>query len=215
MGVLLDKSEVSVILLAGKELSLCAWMGYHNRMAQHILFLHGAGEGAYKEDSLLAQRLQRELGTGYTVSCPELPDEANAPYELWKQRVEKEIHGMQEPVILVGHSIGGSHLAKIMTEVQADKPVAGIFLLEAPFWGGEGWHYEGYKEIEIPEESFSKLPKGAKIFIYHTRDDEIVPFDHLALYAKHIPQAVVREIATGGHQLADTITPLVEDIRNL
>jgi uncharacterized protein len=184
-------------------------------MKKHVLFIHGAGEGAYEEDASLTNSLQKELGSDYDVRYPAMPDEANAPYELWKRKVEKEITVMQKPVVLVGHSVGASHLAKILTEIETTTIVAGIFLLDAPFWGDEGWLYEGYKELELPKDIASTFPKDASVFLYHTRDDEIVPFNHLALYAKLLPRAIVREIDKGGHQLNNDLSQVATDIKLL
>jgi uncharacterized protein len=181
---------------------------------KQVLFIQGAGEGAYDADKLLADSLQKELGTGYEVRCPEMPDEDNAPYDPWKKRIEKEIEAMQEPVILVGHSMGASYIAKYLTEIKLKKTVAGIFLLATPFWGGEGWLYEGYEEIELPEDTAKKFPQ-TPTFLYQTIDDEIVPFDHLALYAKLLPQASVRELPKGGHQFNNDLTIIATDIKGL
>jgi uncharacterized protein len=184
-------------------------------MKKHVLFVHGAGEGAYKEDALLANNLQKELGSDYDVRYPAMPDEANAPYELWKRKIEKEITVMQKPVVLVAHSVGASHLAKILTEIEKTTSIIGIFLLNAPFWGGEGWRYEGYKELELSKDVASKFPKDASVFLYQTRNDEIVPFSHLALYAKLLPQAIMREIDKGGHQLNNDLSQVAADIKLL
>jgi len=186
-----------------------------NIMIKHVLFIHGAGSGAYEEDGLLVDRLQEKLGSAYTIHYPAMTDESNAPYAVWKKQVEDVMNGVKAPIILVGHSIGASHLAKMLTEIKIRVQISGVFLLEAPFWGGEGWRYEGYKELELPGNASAKFPKGVKVFIYHTRDDEIVPFNHLNLYAKLLPQANVRSIDTGGHQLSDDLSLLVEDIKSL
>lgn len=184
-------------------------------MNKHVLFIHGAGEGAYKEDALLANSLKKELGSLYDVRYPAMPDEDNAPYDLWKQKIEEEIAVMRKPVVLVGHSVGASHLAKILTEIKVTTPITGIFLLDAPFWGGDGWLYEGYKELELPMDIASKFPKNASVFLYHTRDDEIVPFSHLALYAKLLPRAIIREVDRGGHQLNNDLSQVAKDIKLL
>ncbi|GAB2800710.1 alpha/beta fold hydrolase [Rhabdobacter roseus] len=184
-------------------------------MNKQVIFIHGAGEGAYQEDALLAKSLQKELGPDYDVRYLEMPDEDNAPYDAWKQIIENELHQLQKPVVFVGHSVGASHLAKILTEIEAPTPITGVFLLNAPFWGGEGWLYEGYKELELPKDIASKLPKEARVFLYHTHDDEVVPFDHMALYAKLLPQATRREIDQGGHQLNYDLAPVAADIKVL
>jgi len=182
---------------------------------KHVLFIQGAAKGAYKIDKLLADNLQQELGAEYKVTYPKMPDEDNAPYKLWKEKIESELNSMSDPIVLVGHSVGASHLAKSLTEIKTKKTPLGIFLLETPFWGGNGWHYEGYKEIALPKDAAAKFPQKAHIFLYHTRDDEVIPFDHLALYAKLIPQAIVREIPKGGHQLNNDLSTVASDIHNL
>jgi predicted alpha/beta hydrolase family esterase len=184
-------------------------------MTSQVLFIQGAGEGAYKEDEFLAQSLQKELGSNFNVLYPEMPDEANAPYDVWKQQILDEIAAMHEPVILTGHSMGASYLAKILTEVKISAPIVGIFLLAAPFWGGKGWLYEGYEELELPKDTAAAIPKEAKVFLYQAHDDEIVPFSHLSFYAKLLPQATVRNNNTGGHQFNNDLSLVAKDIKNL
>ncbi|HET6747348.1 MAG TPA: alpha/beta hydrolase [Candidatus Saccharimonadales bacterium] len=184
-------------------------------MVTEVLFIQGVGEGAYEEDSLLAKSLQKELGSHFKVTYPKMPDEVNAPYDTWKTQIQKELDAASEPVILVGHSLGASYIAKLLTQVKVHKPLRGIFLLEAPFWGGQGWLYEGYEELELPQNVVTKFPDGVKLFLYHTRDDEIVPFDHLALYSTLLPQATVREIEKGGHQLNNDLSVVARDIKEL
>lgn len=182
---------------------------------KQVLFIQGAAKGAYKIDKILADNLQQNLGVDYTVRYPKMSDEDNAPYKLWKLQIEKEISSMSGPIILVGHSVGASHLAKCLTEIKVKKTIIGIFLLEAPFWGGDGWHYEGYKELELPRDTATKFPKQAHIFLYHTRDDDIIPFAHLAIYAKLMPHATVREIPKGGHQLNSNLSIVAVDIKSI
>ncbi len=181
---------------------------------KEILFVQGAGAGAYEADRLLAESLRRELGADYAVRYPEMPDESNSPYERWRERIAEEFASMGNRPVLVGHSVGASHLLKALTEIAVEKPVAGVFLLETPFWGGGGWRYEGYEQLELRAEASAALPAGP-LFLYHARDDEIVPFDHLALYARLLPQATAREIDEGGHQLGNDLAVVAEDIRSL
>lgn len=183
--------------------------------ARRVIFIQGAGEGAYEEDMLLARNLQKELGSGFDVRYPKMTDEANAPYDLWKQQIQEEITAEPEPVILVGHSMGASEMVKALTEMKINTPVIGIFLLASPFWGGKGWLYDGYEELELPEDAATQLPEDARIFLYHAYDDEIVPFDHLSLYKKLFPEALLRQVKDGGHQFNNDLSLVAKDIKTL
>lgn len=47
-----------------------------------------------------------------------------------------------------------------------------------------------------------------QISLHHCRDDEVVPFEHLALNAARLPSATVVEHQRGGHQFEDIgLTP--------
>jgi pimeloyl-ACP methyl ester carboxylesterase len=51
------------------------------------------------------------------------------------------------------------------------------------------------------------------VFFYHSRDDEVVPFEHLALYQAKLPKATVREFDGRGHQFGDDLSEVARDIR--
>jgi hypothetical protein len=184
-------------------------------MVKHVLFIQGAGQGAYEDDKKLAASLRQALGPEYEVHYPAMPDEDNASYEQWKQQIEKELAAIQGAIILIGHSVGASVLMKCMSEIEVKQPIAGIFLIAALFWGGDGWRYEGYEELALPEGFDAKLPKGVRIFLYHCHDDEIAPFDHLRLYAQVLPQATRRKFDEGGHQLNNDLSKVAKDIKTL
>lgn len=183
-------------------------------MTKHILFLQGAGEGAYEEDQKLAASLRRSLGSDYEVHYPAMPDDGNAPYEQWKQQIQKELAAISEPVLLVGHSVGASVAIKYLSEQKSAKSTAGVVLIACPFWGGEGWRYDGWEELALPKSSANHL-KDTPIVLYHCCDDEVVPFEHLALYAALLPQAEVRELDHGGHQLNNDLSVVAKDIKSL
>jgi len=88
-------------------------------------------------------------------------------------------------------------------------------LIATPFWGGDGWRYEGHQKLELPEDFAARLPQNAPVFLYHSHDDATVPFSHLALYATLLLKANVREIESGGHQLNNDLTLIATDIIGL
>lgn len=180
-------------------------------MTKPVLFIHGAGDGAYEEDRLMAASLQNALGVAYSMRYPKMPEDDSATYADWKAPIERELASLNDPVILVGHSVGASVLVKYLCEEQIDKSVAALFLLASPYWGADDfWKWD---EARLPEDVGAKLARIPRIFLYHSRDDETVPFAHLALYAAKLPQATIREIDGRGHQFGNDLAEVAEDIR--
>jgi predicted alpha/beta hydrolase family esterase len=179
---------------------------------KHILFLQGGGgEEDYAADAKLVASLQEALGEAYVVHYPYLPDEPGSDFGRIKQ-ISKEISLIKDEIILVAHSLGASMLLKYLSENKVKNRIAGIFLMSTPFWSGE----EDWKqELKLQEGFADRLPKDVPIFLYHCRDDEVVPFDHLKLYAQKIPQATIREIFGGGHQLGNDLTLVAREIQSL
>ena len=181
-------------------------------MRRQVLFIHGGGERAYEEDGRLAMSLGGALGAAYGVRCPKMPDEDSPEYGAWRDRIAGELAAPHGEVFLVGHSLGGSILLKYLCEEEATKPVAGLFLIAAPFWGAEDWEVDEYA---VREDFASKLPPELPVFLYHGRDDEVVPFAHLALYADKLPRATVRELDGRGHQFGEDLSEVARDIGGL
>jgi len=89
---------------------------------------------------------------------------------------------------------------------------AGVILIAIPYWGAVDWKVA---EFELREDFPQALPKDVPIFLYHSRDDEVVPFAHLAMYAGRLPHATVREVEDRGHQLGDDLSEVAEDIARI
>jgi predicted alpha/beta hydrolase family esterase len=180
-------------------------------MTKHVLFIHGAGEGAFEEDGLLVASLHNALGPAYDVHYPKMPEEDSATYADWKALIERALATLDDHVILVGHSVGASVLLKYLSEDQLDKPIIALFLLATPYWGAdEFWTWD---EVRLPEDVAAKLWSIPRIYVYHSRDDKVVPFSHLALYAAKLPRATIRELDGRGHQFGNDLTDVAEDIR--
>jgi uncharacterized protein len=179
---------------------------------KQVLFIQGAGEGAYDEDALLARSLQDALGDTYVVRYPRMPNDGDAEYPDWKQQIASELAVMDGERTLVGHSVGGSVLIKYLSEATGADRIAGLFLLAAPFWEKEGfWKWD---EARLENDVAEKLSYVPRICLYHSRDDETVPFEHLASYAALLPHATIREVEGRGHQFGNDLTDVARDIRS-
>jgi predicted alpha/beta hydrolase family esterase len=181
-------------------------------MKKQVLFIQGAGEGAYEEDEKLAASLQGVLGAEYDVIYPKMPEEENSGYEAWKAQISKQLATLDGNVILVGHSVGSSMLLKYLSEENVETSIAGIFLIAAPYWGTGGWQVD---EFTLDEGNASKLLNGFPIFFYHSRDDDVVPFAHLAMHAEKFPQGTIREFDGRGHQFNNDLSEVATDIKSL
>jgi uncharacterized protein len=182
-------------------------------MKKEVLFIHSAGPQGFHEGSTdLVAYLHTALGAQYDLKCPAMPEPENPRYEAWKERLEKELGVPGGEVILIGHSLGGSVLLKYLSEESCKRPIAGLFLIAAPYWGKKGWQIEEYI---LQEDFLSKLPSIPKIFFYHSREDEWVPFGHLGHYAKKFPQAVIRGLKGNDHEFGYGLPEIVNDVKSL
>jgi uncharacterized protein len=177
-----------------------------------VLFVHGGGEGAHEEDERLAESLRHTLGRGYDVRSPRMPDEEDPEYEAWRDKITSELAEMDDEVLLVGHSLGALILLRCLSEEEVKQSVAGLFLVSAPYAGTGGWEVG---EDQLREDFATRLPRGLPVFLYHSRDDEVVPFAHLALYEAKLRQAAVRRFDGRGHQFRGDLSEVAGDIREV
>ncbi|WP_028782444.1 RBBP9/YdeN family alpha/beta hydrolase [Thalassobacillus devorans] len=173
-------------------------------MQKQVLFIQGAGEGAYELDGVLSAYLQDALGPEYDVLYPEMPNEGEPDYGTWKVQIEEFLSRLNGEVILVGHSVGGSVLLKYLTHEKVTNHITGVLLIAPP-----------YDESVLPEASSLKFDQLPRMFFYHSRDDEIVPFSHLTFFAEKLPKAAIRKFDGRGHQFCNDLSEVVMDIKGL
>jgi pimeloyl-ACP methyl ester carboxylesterase len=101
-------------------------------------------------------------------------------------------------------------LIHALAERQPKPRLGAIALIAAPFVGEGGWPGD---DIE-PRTEFS-TPAGAPVFLYHGTDDDTVPLGHLELYARAIPDAVVRRLERRDHQLGNDLSDVARDLRSV
>jgi serine hydrolase len=178
--------------------------------SRNVFFIHAAGDPRHPEGSgQLADYLARELGDGWDVMAPTMPEPDEPHYRPWRDEIEQHLAGLAgldgDP-LLVGHSFGGSVLLKYLAEGTYVRPIPAVFLVSVPFWGPE------FRDFALPEDFADNLP-SAPIFLYHSRDDPEVPASHLRRYQEHLPDATTRIIEGSQHSFTDGLPELVRDIR--
>lgn len=181
---------------------------------RRVLFVQGAGEGAHAEDQALATYLTSGLAPEYAVRYPKFSGLEDIVYEAFKTEMDAELSGFGEPCILVAHSLGGAAVLKYLAEERRDLGLAGLFMIGMPYKCADGeW---GDDDFGLAVDFASRLPAIGQIVLYHSEDDEWVPFAHLARWAEKLPHARSRTFADRGHSFsASAFTELLADIRLL
>jgi len=178
-----------------------------------LIFIHG-GEVFKNDKQYLDYLLSRELEVfeskesikkwkeelfeklslrGWKILVPQMPCKENAKYELWKTYFEKFTGELDKSSALVGHSLGASFLLQYFQENELGH-FAQLHLVAPAYNLNAG----GF----VHKENFSLLEKQFdKIFIYHSQDDPVVPFEDSKTLASFIPKAEFIQFQNKGHFL--------------
>lgn len=183
-------------------------------MKKEILFIHSAGpQGVHEGSDFLVSYLRNTLGADYEVLSPMMPNPENPHFNSWKVKLEKALASIEgDNVFLVGHSLGGSVILKVLSESILKKNISGLFLVAVPYWGSAHWNVD---EFKLKQNFMLTLPHINEVFLYHSSDDEVVPLEHMIYYAEKIPNAKIRALNRTGHLFSKGLPELVMDIRNL
>ena len=177
-------------------------------MTRQVLFVQGGGKGVHGDwDNKLVASLTRELGPGYLIHYPRMPNEAEPSYAAWKPALVEEIVGLGDGAIVVGHSIGGTILINVLAELPAAHELSAVLLIAAPFVGAGGWPSD---DIAPMDNAGARLPSATPIYLFQGSDDDTTPAVHLDLYARAIPQAHVRRLEGRDHQLNNDMAEVAD-----
>ena len=157
--------------------------------------------------------LQEELGDEFEVIAPKMPNKINAKYLEWKIWFEKFIPYITEGVILVGHSLGGSFLVKFLSENDMPKKIRGTFLV-APVYDEDSNGYS-LADFKLPDNLSGFEKQGGQIFIYHSEDDPVVPFNNLGKFKEKLISAKTIIFKNKQHFGQEKLPEIVKDIKGL
>ena len=182
-------------------------------LKRQLLFVQGGGEGVHDEwDDKLVESLRRELGQDYEIHYPRMPNEDEPRYAPWKTTLESMFGTLQDGAILVGHSVGGTILVKVLSEQSSAREFGAIFLIATPYVGDGGWSAD---DLQFPPDLGARLPKGVPIHFYHGLKDEVAPPSHVDLYARAVPQACIHRLQGRDHQLNNDLKEVAAAIVSL
>jgi len=157
--------------------------------------------------------LPEKLGNRFDVLLPRMPNPTNAKYNEWKILFDKIACLLENNVILIGHSLGGVFLAKYLSENKFPKKIFASILVAAPYDQKDIKEFLGDFVVSNNLAKFKK--QGGKIFLYHSKDDPIVPYIDLEKYQKALPEAVVRVFKDREHFGQTKFPELVREIKRI
>jgi predicted alpha/beta hydrolase family esterase len=180
---------------------------------RQVLFIHGGGAGTHDEwDDELVGSLGRELGNGFEIHYPRMPDEGDPSYPRWSTAIQRELAQLEPGAIVVAHSAGAAILIGMLAERTPPQSLGAVVLIAAPFVGQGGWPSD---DLAFPTDLDARLPRGVPIFVFHGLLDETAPHSHADLYARAIPRAIVRKLPDRDHQLNNNLHEVADAIASL
>ncbi len=166
----------------------------------------------YSQNKDWKSNLQEDLEDKFEVIKPTMPNKQKADYNAWKIWFEKYFEIIKsKKVILIGHSLGGIFLAKYLSENNFPQEIYGLYFVAAVF------DHRNDKELGNFSLNYEKLKNISKqcksIYLFHSRDDKVVPFNHVREYNSRIENSKIVELDNRGHINQEHFKELVDLIK--
>ncbi len=180
---------------------------------QTVIYIHGAGaQRPGSESGLLLEKIKHELNDSSLFHAPSMPNPNSPDCQSWMEALDANVHKSAGPLILIGHSLGGSVILKYLSENIVETEIQHVLLLAVPFWGSQGWNISSY---HLKNENIDQLLNFNNINFFHCLDDKVVPASHLKEHLNLIPHAEGQIFKTGDHYFTDCIGKIKKQIRQL
>ncbi len=154
--------------------------------------------------------LQQQLQDTFEVYAPAMPNKQNAKYIEWKIWFEKYIPFMQPDIVFIGHSLGAIFLAKYLSENIFPLPIRATFLVGAPFNTATN---HPLADFNLGTDLSLLTKQAGTLSLYHSTDDEIVPYKNLQDYQRALPDARVFSFVDRGHFRGEHFPEILEAVR--
>lgn len=152
----------------------------------------------------------------HEVLEPLMPSKQNADYVAWKIWFERHFEFIKdEPIILIGHSLGATFLLKYMSENTFPKKISQLHLV-APYIEDEpGMFLEKLSSFEFDVSKIESIRGAAnEIHIWHSVDDNVVPFSNSETVYKYLPNANFHKFTDRGHFNQPAFIEILQVINN-
>jgi len=161
-------------------------------------------------------RLAEKLKLDYEFFKPEMPNKFNANYKtrkIWFEKIFEYFN--KEYLILIWHSLWWMFLIKYIWENWFPKKVKQLHLVSAVFDESDMDEDEKYSwDFAYRPDIIKNLEKHCEeIFIYHSKDDDIVPCSHAEKIKSYLPDAKLITLTDRWHFFNESKFP--EILKNI
>jgi len=161
------------------------------------------------------QSIADALSWTYQIFRPEMHSASNASYKIRKMRFEKVLTYLNDDdTILIWHSLWAQFLIKYIWETGFPKQIKQLHLVSAVLDESDMDEDENYMgDFAYNPEIIANLEKHVyQIFIYHSTDDDIVPYSHAEKIKSHLPKAKLLTFTNRWHINQPEFPELLENI---
>jgi hypothetical protein len=195
---------------------------------RQILFIHGGSAYENMEDfyeylhttpiNLIKEKkwtelLKINLGENYDVIFPTMPIKHNANYMAWKIWFERHFKFINEEVILIGHSLGGTFLLKYLSENNFSKKILQLHLI-APAVFDDGLTSEKLLTFGFDVTKINTIYNiCSDIHLWASRDDDCVTFKNSEIVKENLPSIEFHILENRGHFNSSEFPEILEVIK--
>lgn len=183
---------------------------------KNVLIFHGTGGSP--EGNWFPWLKEKLENRGFQVFVPKFPDprEGNK-LEDWLKVLEDYKQYINEETILIGHSLGGLFLLRVLERVK--KNVTAAIFVSAPIGVKPIKYFESDENFSGFKFDWEKIKRGAKYFeVYHSDNDPYVSLANGEELAKNL-KVELSFIPKAGHLNAESgytkFEKILEDINLL
>lgn len=198
-------------------------------MVKQVVFIHGGEtwdtyeaylkyleESVYEPDREAKKRWKhtlRERLEPMQVFTPDMPSKYNAHYAEWSLWFEKVIPYLANDFVLIGHSLGGTFVAKYLSENKIPVSIKATFLVAAP--SADNLPDYTLASFALPPSLEGLKEQGGIIHLYQSSDDPVVPHADVEHYRAELPEAIFHPFTERGHFMQEEFPELIDEIKKL
>lgn len=203
-------------------------------MKKQVFYIHG-GESFVQHEAFLERlqtkqiwdlpsalykkkwtdRLTSDLGEDYEVFMPQMPNKQNAKYTEWCIWFERHFTHLHDDLILIGCSLGAMFLLRYVSEHNFPFTIKALFLMAAPV-RVEGFNDQDCGDFVFELKNVANIQdKVSNLFILHSKDDFLVPYEHAQKLKEVLPKAELVTFDDKNHFLVEKFPELVEEIKSV